>query len=568
MSIFAYLLACNYTVCLSYFIIRHLRRPLRSGGAQKLWSLHAVCHGTAASAALAVLASDSVGTSIMTTCFIQSGTKAEYSLHRVLLIVPLSLYAPLCLYAALYSLRKYRTHFLLRRYIVKHTFVVITFSLCWFFPALIHFLNEPDIDQAKKQRVLGDVAMISGAISGLLTVTVRLMEPGLVRRLLNRKGNRSDLAGIYSPQVSRTSDIEIIARKRAGSFPSLYSAQAMVQNAQQFAQSLLIALHFCFAQYQDLSTQSTVKLLDLEVLRRHSDLYQFTKEHSKSYPVPDFQCEVEENSAEIVQRIRGKEGVTASQLGRALSPGENWTRTTEVTGGRSGSFFFKTADGSVILKTVTHEEVIVLQEKVLPNWPRNSSTSLICPIYGLFSIRLPGTLREHVLLMYNLTQIPRPIYATFDLKGSRFNRKVLRRPTAETPLVQSDTLKDTDFQLMIGKLSLSEEDVNRLTSAIFSDISLLHSLQLMDYSLLISIGECSQTLLSLPPRYQKHLFRCTNAPNRVYAIGIIDFLQGYSFSKRLERMGKRLIASTMDISSVSPDVYGDRFLDMVREITE
>ena len=535
-----------------------------------MWSLHAVCHGTAASAALAVLASDSVGTSIMTTCFIQSGTKAEYCPYRVLLIVPLSLYAPLCLSAALYSLRKYRTHFLLRRYIVKHTFVVLTFTVCWFFPALIHLLNEPDIDQAKNQPTLGAVAMISGAISGLLTVIVRLMEPGLVRRLLYRKGNRSDLAGIYSPQLSRTQDIEIIARKRAGSFPSLYSAQAMVQNAQQFAQSLLIALHFCFLQYQDLdfTTQSTAKLLDLERLRGDSDLYTFTKEHSKAYIVPDFQCEIEEKSPEIVQKLRGKEGITVAQLGRALNPEDNWTRTTEVTGGRSGSFFFKTADGSVILKSVTHEEVIVLQEKVLPNWPLNSASSLICPLYGLFSIRLPGTLREHVLLMHNLSQIPKPVYATFDLKGSRFNRKVLRRPTAETPLVQSDTLKDTDFQLMIGKLSLSEEDVDRLTSAIFADISLLHSLQLMDYSLLVSIGECSQDLLSLPPRYRRHLFSCTNAPNRVYAIGIIDFLQSYSFSKRLERMGKRLIASTMDISSVSPDVYGDRFLEMVREITE
>lgn len=283
--------------------------------------------------------------------------------------------------------------------------------------------------------------------------------------------------------------------------------------------------------------------------------------------MPDFQCEIEEISGEIVKRLREKDGISEGQLGRALDPAGNWEQTTEVTGGNSGSFFFKTADGSVILKTVTQDEMVTLREKVLPNWPPNPN-SLICPIYGLFSIRLPGTLREYILLMHSLTQIPKPIYATFDLKGSRFNRKVLKKPTSETPLVQSDTLKDTDFQLMIGKLSLSEEDVNRLTTAIFADVSLLHSLHLMDYSLLVGIGECSRDLLSLLPRHQRHLFRCTNAPNRVYAIGIIDFLQGYSFSKRLERMGKRLVASTMDISSVNPDVYGDRFLEMVREITE
>lgn len=281
-SIYAYLLACNYTVCLSYFIIRHLRRPLRSERGQKLWSLHAVCHGTAAAAALAVLASDSVGTSIMTTCFIQSGTKAEYSLLRVLLIVPLSLYAPLCLSAAFYSLRQYRTHFLLRRYIVKHTWVVITFSACWFFPALIHLLNEPDIDEAKNQPVLADIAMIAGAISGFLTVIVRLLEPGFLCKLVHRKANNTFFSGFHSPQLPKNTIIEITARKRAGSFPSLYSSQAMVQNAQQFGQSLLIALHFCFIQYQDLEWTygPTAQFLDLEVLRRDGDLYAFTKDHS------------------------------------------------------------------------------------------------------------------------------------------------------------------------------------------------------------------------------------------------------------------------------------------------
>ena len=524
-------------------------------------SFHAVCHCTAAAAALSVLASDSVGTSIMTTCFIQSGTKAEYFLTRVLLIVPLCLYSPLCLCAAVYSLHKYRTHFLLRRYIIKHLFVVLAFTVCWFFPALIHLLNEKDINEARHQPVLSGIAMITGAISGFITVFVRFLEPGFIGRLRSKKINTEFTSNHFSPQPVKTSDIEIISRKRAGSFPaSLNYSQAIVQNSKQFAQTLVIALHYCFERYQDRLTYSRCCLLDLTILRPYPSLYTFTKDN-----LPDFQCEVEEHLPEVFQLLRLRDDVTETGLSKALDPAANWTQTTEVTGGRSGSFFFKTADGSVILKTISQEELAVLRGKVIPKWPE---VTVFSHFYGLFSVKLPGTLHEHVLICHNLTQMLKPVYATFDLKGSRFNRKVLKKPTATTPLVQSDTLKDTDFQMMIGKLSLSEEDVDRLTTCIFADVSLLHSLKLMDYSLLIGIGEFSQPVESIPLRVKRHLFKCMNAPNRFYSIGIIDFLQGYSISKRLERMGKRLLASSMEISSVSPDAYSDRFLDMVSEITE
>ena len=77
LSVYAFLLACNYTACLCYFILVHLRKPLKSQSSSRMWGVHAACHATAITAALAVLAAGDIGSSIMTTCFIRSGSKAE-----------------------------------------------------------------------------------------------------------------------------------------------------------------------------------------------------------------------------------------------------------------------------------------------------------------------------------------------------------------------------------------------------------------------------------------------------------------------------------------------------------
>ena len=284
-----------------------------------------------------------------------------------------------------------------------------------------------------------------------------------------------------------------------------------------------------------------------------------------------FSCDLEEFAAEQFMKMRLADDLPESSLSqyvllRSLSPASNWQQAVEVTGGSSGSFFFKTADGSLILKTITEDEKKVFLGRVLPQWDSQDDTSVMCRVYGLFSVRVPGTTKEYVLVMNNLTQRLDPVSAVFDLKGSSFTRRVVKGGEEEMP--RGETLKDSDFRRMVGKLAVSEEDKNRLGAALLTDVSLLTSLNLMDYSLLVGIGEFHGSLKSLPVRFQRNLFPCTNAPNRVYAIGLIDFLQDYSLVKMLEGMGKRLLASQLQISSVSPQLYSERFLDMMAAITD
>lgn len=229
-GLYSLLLAYNYTAALSYIIIVYLRRPLRSVESS-IWGLHAACHGLAAAGALATLGADSIGTSIMTTCFIASRSPAE-----VVMMIPLVIHTPICLLACGYALRKYRRQYALRQFIWKHVLVVLVFASMWTLPSLLHFLNEGRISQDKHVGMLMDVsatqlALICGSTSGLMTTIVRLMEPGLIPIITARIREL-----IKGEQVSSMTETMNPALRRESTDP-------IHRNSQEFAWTLLISLH-------------------------------------------------------------------------------------------------------------------------------------------------------------------------------------------------------------------------------------------------------------------------------------------------------------------------------------
>lgn len=54
--------------------------------------------------------------------------------------------------------------------------------------------------------------------------------------------------------------------------------------------------------------------------------------------------------------------------------------------------------------------------------------------------------------------------------------------------------------------------------------------------------------------------------NRIYHIGIIDYLQVWSLQKKLERLGKSIKnkKAYMKGSAVPPKIYGKRFADFMK----
>ena len=50
--------------------------------------------------------------------------------------------------------------------------------------------------------------------------------------------------------------------------------------------------------------------------------------------------------------------------------------------------------------------------------------SLMARIYGIFTVRMEGVEKVHILLMSNAAQVGKLVEKVFDLKGSEINREV------------------------------------------------------------------------------------------------------------------------------------------------
>ena len=92
--------------------------------------------------------------------------------------------------------------------------------------------------------------------------------------------------------------------------------------------------------------------------------------------------------------------------------------------GKSGSFFFKSHDGLYIIKTMRGGELnaILDMSPYYINHLEQNPDSLLCKIFGVFTIKMAGLAPVNVLLMENTMQLGREerLLKVFDLKGSTF----------------------------------------------------------------------------------------------------------------------------------------------------
>lgn len=193
------------------------------------------------------------------------------------------------------------------------------------------------------------------------------------------------------------------------------------------------------------------------------------------------------------------------------------------------------------------------------------------------------------------------ILGVFDLKGSMVNRIVKGKnfkPTA--------TLKDKNLlQMNQEKIWIRFSDSQRksILKMMRTDVKLMQTYNLMDYSLLmciqenpdyvsvlrefrdqsrsldmsrgthssetrkISVASSSPEMATIKQRFHgdRHKF-LSKCGRYIYHIGIIDYLQDYNFDKKVENFAKfTLLRNGPGISAVPPPMYGDRFLRFMRD---
>ncbi|KAG5036289.1 hypothetical protein AAZX31_04G233300 [Glycine max] len=291
--------------------------------------------------------------------------------------------------------------------------------------------------------------------------------------------------------------------------------------------------------------------------------------------------------------------------------------------GKSGSFFYLTQDDRFMIKTVKKSEVKVLLRMLRSYYQHVSKyeNSLVTKFYGVHCVKPIGGQKTRFIVMGNLFCSEYPIHRRFDLKGSSHGRTTDKTKEID----ESTTLKDLDLNFVFR---LQNNWFQDFIKQIERDCEFLEAEGIMDYSLLVGLhfrDDNTYEKMGLSPfllrtgkwdSYQsekfmrgyrfleaelqdrdrvksgrKSLIRLgANMPARaermarrsdfdqytpccsgetydvVIYCGIIDILQDYDISKKLEHAYKSLQVDPSSISAVDPKLYSKRFRDFVGRI--
>ncbi|KAI4388060.1 hypothetical protein MLD38_000430 [Melastoma candidum] len=295
--------------------------------------------------------------------------------------------------------------------------------------------------------------------------------------------------------------------------------------------------------------------------------------------------------------------------------------------GKSGSFFYLTQDNRFMIKTVKKSEVKVLI-RMLPSYyqhVRQHENSLVTKFFGVHCVKPTGGQKTRFIVMANLFCSEYRIHRRFDLKGSSHGRTTDK---PEEEIDETTTLKDLDldfffrlqkswFQDLITQIELDCEfleaegimDYSLLVGLHFRDDNagdkmglspfvlrsgkkdsfqnekfmrgcrfLEAELQDMDRRLsgrkpLIRLGAnmpARAERMSRRSDFDQYAYLTPPPAGETYEVilyfGIIDILQDYDISKKLEHAYKSLQADPASISAVDPKQYSKRFRDFIGRI--
>ncbi|RLM58341.1 phosphatidylinositol 4-phosphate 5-kinase 6-like [Panicum miliaceum] len=259
--------------------------------------------------------------------------------------------------------------------------------------------------------------------------------------------------------------------------------------------------------------------------------------------------------------------------------------------GKSGSFFYLTNDDKYMIKTMKKSEVKVLL-RMLPAYYKHVRAfehTLLTKFFGLHCVKLTGAIQKKVrfVIMGNLFCSNYAIHRRFDLKGSSHGR-MTDKPIDQ--ISEHTTLKDLDLNFIFR---LEGTWFQEFCRQVDKDCELLELERIMDYSLLVDSSntddrtsnttaedsdENRKTPLKLGIGMPSRVENVAKNPDSespflgeptgefqdvVLFFGIIDILQDYDISKKLEHAYKSMQYDPNSISAVDPKQYCKRFRDFI-----
>jgi len=255
----------------------------------------------------------------------------------------------------------------------------------------------------------------------------------------------------------------------------------------------------------------------------------------------------------------------------------------QTSEGKGGAFFYYTADGRFMIKTVTREEKHLLKDMLRDYYEylSRNKDSFIVRFYGLHGLRLKrdpllfqqGKYRKDekifFVVMGNLFNTPLEVHRRFDLKGSWVGRS-----TGNASMLDpSVALRDNDFISRKERICVGPNSKEIICSQLRRDVDFFASRNIIDYSLLLGIHdrriatEGSQSGNEDEEMGQARSFQSTDG-SCVYYLGVIDILCEYNTRKKLENIFKSIRYDSKGISAIPAKDYADRFYNFISDHIE
>lgn len=256
----------------------------------------------------------------------------------------------------------------------------------------------------------------------------------------------------------------------------------------------------------------------------------------------------------LYQQTLGLHKLLQSLLVGALRPPRELTSS-----GRSGSYFFTSSDGWLVIKSLPDSETSTLlhMAKAYLEHLQRFPDSLLVLFLGAYQLHNRQTgHRTNFVIMPSIFPPDSAVQVVYDLKGSKHARTT---PVAErrNRLV---ALKDLDLQH-----SLELVDGVAVAQQVDMDSRFLAGQGVMDYSLLVGIADVSTTRSQRMPWCRRRFsggLQSSHSPATELHIGVIDILTQYTSKRAIESSVKQLLYD--NASALPPAEYQARFARFVQ----
>jgi len=256
----------------------------------------------------------------------------------------------------------------------------------------------------------------------------------------------------------------------------------------------------------------------------------------------------------------------------------------KAASGKGGEFFFFSEDNKFVVKTISDKELKVLLN-ILERYERHFQiypNSLIARIFGAFTFGSSERgFRVNLIVIQNTCGFSSQyVNRVYDIKGSRYGRETLRgQEVLNRANLSSFVLKDLDFEKFEEGIFLEEETKKEFLKQITADSLFLRDARIIDYSLVVYYVDKGRYRENVEANEEDQLddftqnnplasMRNTREPGLYYNLGIIDYLQPYTFKRAVERFVKKLkkLNPHLEISCQNPEYYSERFIDFIKKI--